>query len=124
LSEHPQIKRIDDWIATLEQKARTLLDGIEIDAEEMSPKERIDSAAKLMTLAQRYMVIRQQSEAAEPQGRNTILLTLMKQMRGEILPYSTSEPEASPERGVDGLHREITEPVSHTARLLDQPDGE
>jgi hypothetical protein len=101
LSEHPQTKRIDEWIVVLEQKARTLLDGLEIDAEEMSPKERVDCAAKLMTLAQRYMVIRQQSEAGEPQGRNTILLTLMKQMRGEV-----------------------TEPVSNTARLLDQPDGE
>ena len=101
-SEQQAIKRIDDWISTLEQKARLLLDGLEIDAEEMSPKERIDSATKLVTLAQRYMVLRQQREAGEPAGRNTILLTLMKQMRGEI-----------------------TEPVSHTARLLDQPsDGE
>jgi hypothetical protein len=99
--QHSQVKRIDEWIATLEQKARALLDGLEIDAEEMSPKERVDCAAKLMTLAQRYMVIRQQSEATEPTNRNAILLTLMKQMRGEI-----------------------TEPVSHTARLLDQPDGE
>ena len=68
----------------------------------MSPKERVDCAAKLMTLSQRYLVIRQQSEAGEPQGRNAILLTLMKQMRGEI-----------------------TEPLSNMTRLLDQaPDGE
>ena len=78
------MKRIDEWIGTLEQKARLLLDGLEIDAEEMTPKERIDSAAKLVTLAQRYMVIRRQSEAGEPPTRNTILLTLMKQMRGEL----------------------------------------
>lgn len=86
----------------MEQKARTLLDGLEIDAEEMSPKERIDSAVKLVTLSQRYLVIRQQTESGEPQGRNAILLTLMKQMRGEI-----------------------TEQVSNTIRQLDKPkDGE
>ncbi len=68
----------------------------------MSPKERIDSAVKLVTLSQRYLVIRQQTESGEPQGRNAILLTLMKQMRGEI-----------------------TEQVSNTIRQLDKPkDGE
>ncbi len=102
LSEHSTTRRIDEWIALLEQKARTLLDGLEIDAEEMSPKERIDSAVKLVTLSQRYLVIRQQTESGEPQGRNAILLTLMKQMRGEI-----------------------TEQVSNTIRQLDKPkDGE
>jgi hypothetical protein len=84
VSEHPHLKRIDDWIALLEQKARTLLDGLELDAEEMTPKQRIESATKLVTLAQRYMLIRQQREAAQPPARdNQVIYALMRQMRGE-----------------------------------------
>jgi hypothetical protein len=85
MDQHPQVQRIDDWIEMLEQKARMLLEGLDIDMEEMKPKERLDSAVKLATLSQRYMVIRQQREAAEPPARNAILLTLMKQMRGELV---------------------------------------
>jgi hypothetical protein len=91
MDQHPQVQRIDDWIGVLEQKARVLLDGLEMDAEEMKPKERLDGAVKLVALAQRYMVIRQQREAAEPPARNAILLTLMKQMRGELV--EPVEPE-------------------------------
>jgi len=84
MSEHPQIKRIDAWIELLEQKARLLLDGLEIDAEEMSPKDRVGSATKLVTLAQRYHLIRQQRESAEPPARdNHLIYALMRQMRGE-----------------------------------------
>ena len=84
MSEQPHLKRIDDWIALLEQKARTLLDGLEIDAEEMTPRQRIESATKLVTLAQRYMLIRQQQEAAQPPARdNQVIYALMRQMRGE-----------------------------------------
>ena len=91
MDEHPHIRRIDDWIGMLEQKARALLDGLEIDAEEMKPKERIDSAVKLVALAQRFMAIRQQREAGEQPTRNSVLLTLMKQMRGELTePLSNS----------------------------------
>jgi hypothetical protein len=85
MDQHPQVQRIDDWIDTLERLARQLLENLAIDAEEMKPKERLDSAVKLMAIAQRYMVIRQQREAAEPPARNAILLTLMKQMRGELV---------------------------------------
>jgi ribosomal protein L17 len=81
---HPHLSRIDEWIAVLEQKAKRLLDDLEIDAEEMKPKERLDAAVKLVTLAQRYMVLRQQRETGAAPSRNTILLTLMKQMRGEL----------------------------------------
>ena len=84
MDEQQAVKRIDEWIGILEQKARLLLDGLEIDAEEMTPKQRIDSATKLVGLAQRYMVMRQQREGGEPSARNTVLLTLMKQMRGEL----------------------------------------
>jgi hypothetical protein len=85
MDQHPQVQRIDDWIEMLEQKVKLLLEGLDIDIEEMKPKERIDAAVKLMAIAQRYMVIRQQREAAEPPARNAILLTLMKQMRGELV---------------------------------------
>src|SRR5207244_13340071 len=98
MSEHPQIKRIDAWIELLEQKARTLLDGLELDAEEMSPKERGGLAVKLVTLAQRYMLIRQQREAAEPPARESHLIyALMRQMRGEV--EVIEEPRASTDEG-------------------------
>ena len=91
MDHHPQVQRIDDWINLLEQKAKKLLEGLDIAMEEMKPKEQLDGAVKLATLAQRYMIIRQQREAAEPPARNAILLTLMKQMRGELV--EPIEPE-------------------------------
>jgi hypothetical protein len=94
MSEHPQIKRIDAWIELLEQKARLLLDGLELEAEEMSPKERGGLAVKLVTLAQRYMLIRQQREATEPPAReNHLIYALMRQMRGEV--EAIEEPKDS-----------------------------
>ncbi len=84
MQEHPQIKRIDAWIELLEQKARLLLDGLEIDAEEMSPRERGALATRLVALAQRYMLLRQQREATSPPARdNRVIYELMRQMRGE-----------------------------------------
>jgi hypothetical protein len=92
MDEHPQLKRIDSWIATLEQKARVLLDGLEIDAEEMKPKERVDSAVKLVTLMQRYMALRQHSEEDEsPKGSHAALAALMRQMRGEVSDDTTEQ---------------------------------
>src|SRR5437763_9341843 len=80
----PYNTHIDALIDMLEQKARLLLDGLEIDAEEMTPRQRIESATKLVTLAQRYMVIRQQREAAQPPARdNQVIYALMRRMRGE-----------------------------------------
>jgi hypothetical protein len=52
MDQHPQVQRIDDWIEMLEQKVKLLLEGLDIDIEEMKPKERIDAAVKLMAIAQ------------------------------------------------------------------------
>jgi hypothetical protein len=52
MDQHPQVQRIDDWIEMFEQKVKLLLEGLDIDIEEMKPKERIDAAVKLMAIAQ------------------------------------------------------------------------
>ncbi len=91
-----QLKRLSTWIEQLERTAQMMLDRIDVDDEEMKTKERVDCTAKLVTLAQRYHLLRQQREAAEPPARNTVLLSaLMRQMRGEVVeePKTTSTEE-------------------------------
>ncbi len=52
---------------------------------DMSPKERLDAAVKLMSQQGRMLMIRQTCEAGMPNSTtNIILASIQRQMRGEI----------------------------------------
>lgn len=90
-----QQQRISAWITRLEQQATELVEGTDID--ELSAKERLDLALKVMQQLQRFITLRQQLEAASqpPAQASTshMISDLMRQMRGEsVKPTEAAEP--------------------------------
>lgn len=92
LSEQQQ--RINTWIERLEQQANDLIAGVALD--ELSAKERVDLAVKIMGQLQRFLALRQQAEQAAspaPAANTQVLIAnLMRQMRGEAVPASAEKP--------------------------------
>ncbi|MBV9688142.1 MAG: hypothetical protein JO202_00355 [Ktedonobacteraceae bacterium] len=77
------ITRVNRQLGRIEQTIEDLMGGVELD--EMSSKERLDLAVKLMGQQGRMLHLRQQCEAETPQGGTSVLMTaIMRQMRGEI----------------------------------------
>ena len=81
----PLQERINAWIERLEQQASALVESTDID--ELSAKERLDLALKVMQQLHRFVTLGQQLEAlAQPTDATTsqdALTNLMRQMRGE-----------------------------------------
>lgn len=79
------LARTNRQIARIETVLDDLLDGINI--EEMTAKERLDVAVKLMSQQGRALMIRQTCESSTPSGRTDIIIAaIARQMRGEIMP--------------------------------------
>lgn len=81
-----QQQRINTWIERLELQATSLITGTNID--ELSAKERVDLAIKVMNQLQRFIALRQQIEVASQPAAATasdgaLITDLMRQMRGE-----------------------------------------
>jgi predicted nucleic acid-binding Zn-ribbon protein len=78
-------ERINAWIERLEHKAHALVESTDI--EELSAKERLDLALKVMQQIQRFVTLRQQLEAIiqpdEATESQDMISNLMRQMRGE-----------------------------------------
>ncbi|GLV60767.1 hypothetical protein KDH_75860 [Dictyobacter sp. S3.2.2.5] len=84
---HPQPggaeQRIEHWVGQLEEQTRDLLAGIDLD--ELSQKERLGFALKMLSQIQHFLTIRQKLETPPAATGNVQiwLQTLMQQMRGE-----------------------------------------
>ncbi|GCE07368.1 hypothetical protein [Dictyobacter aurantiacus] len=76
-------QRIEHWIGQLEEQTRDLLAGLALD--ELSQKERLGFALKMLSQIQHFLTIRQKLETP-PAGSGNVqiwLQNLTRQMRGE-----------------------------------------
>ncbi|SRR5258708_5706278 len=78
--------QMDAHMALLDKKLKELLDRV--DVEELSAKQCLDGAAKLIALSQRYMYLQLQFQVESPEGRQEMwnsanMKELMRAMRGE-----------------------------------------
>ena len=88
--ENDTLRRANRQIERIEELVNDLL--LCINIEEMTAKEKIDSAAKLMGQEARMLMIRQAVEAGTPSNTtNIILAAIQRQMRGEIATPSLIE---------------------------------
>lgn len=79
------IRRANRQIERIEELIDELL--ADVDISEMTGRERIESAAKLMGQEARMLMVRQSVEAGTSAGQTNIFLAaLQRQMRGEIVP--------------------------------------
>ncbi len=90
--ENDTMRRANRQIERMESIIDDLL--VSLNIEEMTTKERIDSAAKLIGQEARMLMIRQTVEAGTPQqNTNIFLAALMRQMRGEVGAISLIEKQ-------------------------------
>lgn len=88
--DNDTLRRANRQIERMESIIDDLLMSLNI--QEMTAKERIDSAAKLIGQEARMLMIRQTVEAGMPQNTTNIFLAgLMRQMRGEVGAISLIE---------------------------------
>ncbi|GHO85791.1 hypothetical protein [Dictyobacter formicarum] len=84
---HPQVaraeQRIEQWVTRLEGQVQHLLE--ELDIEELSQKERLGFALKMLSQIQHFLSIKQKLDAPPAASSNVQiwLQNLMQQMRGE-----------------------------------------
>lgn len=78
-----QEQRVEHWISQLEAQTQLLLS--EIDIEEISHKERLNLALKMMSQLQHFLAMQQKISVNVPASNNVniVLENLMRQMRGE-----------------------------------------
>lgn len=78
-----QEQRVEHWISQLEAQTQLLLS--DIDIEEISHKERLNLALKMMSQLQHFLAMQQRISMNVPANNNVnaMLDNLMRQMRGE-----------------------------------------
>ena len=89
-------QRVNTQLARIEQLIADLTD--EVDLSELSTKERLELAVKLLGQQGRMLLIRQQCEVETPQGGTSVLMAaIMRKMRGELEGPATIITESESE---------------------------
>ncbi|GCE28806.1 hypothetical protein KDA_42900 [Dictyobacter alpinus] len=76
-------QQVERWVQRLEEQAYSLL--LDIDIEELSQKERLNFALKIISQIQHFLTLRQKLDTPDVPTNNVqiMLQNLTRQMRGE-----------------------------------------